>query len=136
MVPSAIVVLDGLPLTANGKVDRRALPAPEGRPEVGAYVAPRNATEEALAAIWCEVLRLDRVGVHDNFFELGGHSLVATRVVMRIQRQFGIAMPLRQIFETPTIMALADRIDTFRWIAGDVGSMSPQSEFEHEEGIL
>src|SRR5262249_24500939 len=110
----ALVILDALPLTANGKVDRRALPAPEGRPEVGAYVAPRNATEEALAAIWCEVLRLDRVGIEDNFFELGGHSLVAARVVARVRDVFEVELALRALFDAPTVRGLAERIEEAR----------------------
>src|SRR5262249_24537574 len=86
MVPSAFVELEALPLTPNGKIDRRALPAPEDDAVVrGAYEAPRTPTEEVLAGIWRELLRLDRVGVHDNFFELGGHSLLATRVIARVR---------------------------------------------------
>jgi amino acid adenylation domain-containing protein len=110
MVPSAFVTLDALPLTPNGKVDRRALPAPEGRPEVTAFVAPRTPIEEAVAAIWCELLRLDRVGVHDNFFELGGHSLLATRVIARLREVLEVELPLRALFQRPTIAELAVRI--------------------------
>jgi acyl carrier protein len=110
MVPSAFVTLDALPLTPNGKVDRRALPAPEGRPEVTAFVAPRTPIEEAVAAIWCELLRLDRVGVHDNFFELGGHSLLATRVIARVREVFEVELPLRALFQQPTIAEFAVRI--------------------------
>jgi acyl carrier protein len=114
MVPSVFVALDALPLTPNGKVDRKALPAPEGRSEVGGYVAPRTPTEEALAAIWREVLRLDRVGIEDNFFELGGHSLIATRVVARVCDVFRVGLPLRALFERPTIAALCDQIEENR----------------------
>jgi acyl carrier protein len=111
MVPSAFVALAALPLTANGKIDRRALPAPEGRPEQErAYVAPRTPVEEVLAGIWAEVLRLDRVGVQDNFFDLGGHSLLATQVVSRLREAFSVELPLRALFETPTIMDLAEAI--------------------------
>src|SRR5262249_59839761 len=81
LVPGVFVVLESLPLTANGKVDRKALPAPEGRPQGLQYEAPRTPEEQLLAQIWAEVLRVERVGIHDNFFELGGHSLSATQVV-------------------------------------------------------
>lgn len=109
MVPSAVVRLDALPLTINGKVDKRALPAPEqSRPELkNQYVAPRNQIEEKLATIWCEVLGIERVGIHDYFFELGGHSLLAVRAVVRIRQAFQVDMPIRTLFESPTIAALA-----------------------------
>jgi acyl carrier protein len=107
MVPSAYVVVEALPLTPNGKVDRRALPAPEGRPEVTAYEAPRTPIEEAVAAIWCEVLKLDRVGVHDNFFELGGHSLLATRVIARLREALEVELPMQMIFQATTVRSLA-----------------------------
>ncbi|MBW8767933.1 MAG: AMP-binding protein, partial [Geodermatophilales bacterium] len=105
MVPAAWVLLGALPLTPSGKVDRRALPAPEGgRLELGAvYVAPRTALEELLAGIWAEVLGLDRVGVHDNFFALGGHSLLAAQVVSRAGEALEIEVPLRLLFEAPTV---------------------------------
>jgi acyl carrier protein len=112
MVPSAFVFLDSLPLTPNGKLDRKRLPAPDhSRPEiVDAFAAPRTPIEEILANIWAEVLKLDQVGIHDNFFELGGHSLLATQVVSRIRSKFAVDLPLRNIFEAPTIAALAPRV--------------------------
>jgi amino acid adenylation domain-containing protein len=111
MVPSAFVVLDALPLSPNGKVDRRALPAPEtGAAPSREFVAPRDATETALAEIWREVLGVERVGVHDNFFELGGHSLKATQTMTRVEERFGFEVPLRAIFELPTVGRLAERI--------------------------
>jgi len=85
-MPSAWMVLSQLPLTSNGKVDRRALPAPQGRPEeLGEYVAPRSELEKILTEIWVQLLRIDQVGVQDDFFELGGHSLLATRVITACQ---------------------------------------------------
>jgi acyl-coenzyme A synthetase/AMP-(fatty) acid ligase/acyl carrier protein len=112
MVPSAYVVVDEIPLTPNGKVDRRALPAPdEARPELeGVYVAPRGELEEAVAGIWAEVLKVERVGIHDNFFELGGHSLLVTQVVSRLRKSLQVELPLRSLFETPTVAELTDTI--------------------------
>jgi acyl carrier protein len=105
MIPSAFVLLDEFPLTPNGKVDRKALPAPnQDRPELGnIYQAPRTPVEEALASIWCELLNVDRVGIQDSFFELGGHSLLATQVISRMRNAFSIEVPLRQMFDAPTI---------------------------------
>jgi acyl carrier protein len=108
MVPSAFVVLAALPLTPSGKLDRRSLPAPpqEAYPS-RSYEAPRGAVECWLAAIWQELLGLQNVGRHDDFFELGGHSLVATRVVVRIQESLGVELPVRALFDAPTLLQLA-----------------------------
>jgi acyl carrier protein len=107
MVPSAFVALEKMPLTANGKLDRRALPAPEGPAPGREYVAPRNDVEEVLAGIWTDVLGVPRVGVHDNFFDLGGHSLLATQVVSLVRRTFQIELPLPVLFTASTVAALA-----------------------------
>ncbi|MGF1426682.1 amino acid adenylation domain-containing protein [Kitasatospora sp. LaBMicrA B282] len=112
LVPAAFVVLPELPIAASGKVDRAALPAPDtARPDLGArLVAPRTPTERAIAQVWCQVLGLDEVGVHDDFFALGGHSLLATRVVSRLARDHGFEIPLRLLFEAPTVAELAERV--------------------------
>jgi amino acid adenylation domain-containing protein len=116
MVPAEFVMLDSFPLTANGKVDRRALPAPsQTRPELEkAFVGFRTSAEEILADIWAQVLGVDRIGVHDNFFDLGGHSLLATQVASRIRETFQIEMPLRVLFERPTVAGLAESIELIR----------------------
>jgi non-ribosomal peptide synthetase component F len=112
MLPSAFVQLEALPLNSNGKVDRRALPAPDQiRPELTeAFIAPGTALEETVAGIWREVLNLDRVGVHDNFFALGGHSLLANRMIAQLHSQLGVEVPLRAFFEAPTVAQLAERL--------------------------
>jgi amino acid adenylation domain-containing protein len=115
MVPSAFVALDVLPRTPSGKLDRKALPAPaQQRAAMAAYVAPRTPGEEVLAGIWCELLGLERVGVDDNFFELGGHSLLAMRVTARLREAFAIELPLRAVFEAPTVAELSKSIEEKR----------------------
>jgi len=116
MVPSAFVVLERMPLTPTGKIDRRALPAPEevkteGESGEAAFAAPRTRTEKRLAEAWREVLRLERVGVNDNFFDLGGHSLLVTQLASRIRAGFGIELPMAAVFESPTLAALAAKIE-------------------------
>ncbi|HEY2740280.1 MAG TPA: amino acid adenylation domain-containing protein, partial [Thermoanaerobaculia bacterium] len=120
MVPAAFVVLPAFPLTPNGKVDRKALPAPESPRGEAVWMAPSGAVEELVAAIWTDVLGLDRVGAEDNFFALGGHSLLATRVVSRLRATFGIEVPMRRLFEAPTVSALA-RVVQESW-AGEPAS--------------
>jgi amino acid adenylation domain-containing protein len=116
MVPSAVILLDALPRTPHGKLDRKALPAPDqSRPELEeSFVAPRTPVEDMIAEIWAEVLKLDEVGVHDNFFDLGGHSLLATSVNSRLRDALQLNMPLRMQFESPTIAELAERIEAIR----------------------
>jgi len=107
MVPSAFVMLTELPLTPNGKVDRKALPEPGQSVSEVEYVAPSTPIEEVLCEMWEQVLKLDRVGVHDNFFQLGGHSLLATQVISQVREIFDVELPLRRLFETPTVATLA-----------------------------
>ncbi|GAA1973185.1 non-ribosomal peptide synthetase [Kitasatospora viridis] len=113
MIPSLWVPLAELPLTSSKKVDRRALPTPEpDRAQLTtAYLAPRTPLETALAGIWADILRLDRVGVDDGFFDLGGHSLLATRVLAQIRQAFGVDLPLRRLFEAPTVALLAESVE-------------------------
>jgi pristinamycin I synthase-3/4 len=112
MVPTAFVLLDELPLTPNGKVDRRALPAAAAaRLEIGTSTPPRTPVEEELAAMFREVLKLERLGVEDDFFVSGGHSLLATQVISRIREAFDIELPLRSLFETPTVAGLALQVE-------------------------
>src|SRR6185369_12110366 len=114
MVPAVFVPLAALPLTANGKVDRQALPAPERQSGGELFVAPRTPVEEVLAGIWATVLRLDRVGADGHFFALGGHSLLAAQVMSRLRGAFGVEMPLRELFEAPRLADLAVRIEAAR----------------------
>ena len=115
MVPSAFVV-EAMPLTSNGKVDRKALPAPDGDADRSQrYIAPHTPTETQLAAVWIEVLGVPRVGVDDNFFELGGHSLPAVQVLTRVRGAFHIDVPLSTLFEHPTLSGFARRIDLVIW---------------------
>jgi hypothetical protein len=113
MVPAAFVELERIPLTPNGKVDRRSLPAPgseRSEPEQE-YVAPRTPTEEVLAGIWAEVLGLEKVGVHDDFFKIGGHSLLGTRLLGRVREAFAVDLQLHAVFEKPTVESLAQALD-------------------------
>ena len=110
MLPAAFIGLDTLPLTANGKVDRQALPAPHLLVETSPTVSATNSLEASLVEVWQQLLGRKQVGIHDNFFELGGHSLLATQLVSRIRDRFGVEFPLRSVFETPTIAALATQI--------------------------
>jgi len=121
MIPSAFVTIDTLPLTPNGKIDRRALVGWVERSETHlfqvsekTFVAPRTPNEKSLADIWAEVLGGEQVGIHDSFFELGGHSLLATQVISRLRDRFGVELPLRELFESPTIAELVQQIEMNR----------------------
>jgi amino acid adenylation domain-containing protein len=115
MVPSVVVLLEKMPLTPNGKIDRRSLPVPDIQSSYRAnFVAPRNPTQEVIAGLWSEVLNLQQIGIHDNFFELGGHSLLGTQIISRLRSLFQIDIPLRRLFESPTIAELSEFINTTR----------------------
>ena len=111
LVPNTFVILNSLPLTPSGKCDRRSLPVPETQALSERYIAPQSPTEEILAQIWAQVLKVERVGREDNFFELGGHSLLATQVMSRLRETFQVELPLRSLFTAPTIAALTLEIE-------------------------
>ncbi len=117
MVPAVFVALDTLPLTANGKIDQKALPLPNmtAGEEITLPVVPTTSLEVSLTELWIQLLGRKQVGIHDNFFELGGHSLLATQLVSRIRDRFQIEFPLRSVFETPTIAELAQKIEALKW---------------------
>jgi len=115
MVPSAYMAIDELPLTASGKVDRKALPAPNGERQVETeYVAPRTELEQRIAQIWREVLRVEKIGAHDNFFALGGHSLLAAQVLSRLRQALEVQLSLREFFAAPTVASLSERAEALR----------------------
>ncbi|NET03095.1 MAG: amino acid adenylation domain-containing protein, partial [Sphaerospermopsis sp. SIO1G1] len=121
MIPAAIVFLASLPLTANGKVDRRALPAPAIYIDREDFIAPRNPVEAQLAQIWSQVLKIEPIGVNDNFFDMGGHSLLATQVISRSQTAFDVSLPLRSLFESPTIATFSQVVLAAQQTATGVG---------------
>ena len=126
MVPQAVVILAKLPLTANGKIDRQALPEPEQANQSKAYVAPKTPTEKAIAEIWAEVLRRDKdkISVDDNFFDLGGHSLLATQVISRVRERFSVEIPMRIMFDQPKVAGLADAVEQARENASNEEEMT------------
>jgi amino acid adenylation domain-containing protein len=136
MVPSLFVVMDALPRTISGKVDRRSLPVPNRQGGTQTFVAPRTPVEEQLAQIWTQILNLDRVGVNDNFFELGGHSLLATQLVSRIGKAFQAELPLRTVFESPTVASMAESIETIHWAKESSQVPPSQTGSAWEEGEL
>jgi amino acid adenylation domain-containing protein len=145
MIPSAFVFLESLPLTLNGKIDRKSLPLPDRHRDglEQAYVAPRSPTEEILAGIWAEVLKIEQVGIHANFFDLGGHSLLATQVMSRLRKALRVDLPLRALFEAPTIAGLALRIkhselgnDEFEELTRKLAELASLSEEEIERQLV
>jgi acyl carrier protein len=124
MVPQAFVTLTALPLMPNGKLDRKALPAPDRQGTSADYVAPRNAIETTVANLFAEVLGHPRVGIHDNFFELGGHSLLAMQLINVVRETFALSLPVRAVFECPTVAELAIR--TEEELARDIDAMTSE----------
>ena len=115
MVPSAFVSLESFPLTPNGKIDLKALPAPDGQLERELeYVAPRNPREEIIANIFANVLQLTKVGIHDNFFELGGHSLLAIVLISRLREALKVEIPVEEIFNSSTVAQLEIRLSQLK----------------------
>lgn len=114
MVPTAWVVLPALPLNANGKIDRKALPEPQVRSEDRVHAEPRSDTEKLVADIWRKLFKLERVGLNDNFFTLGGHSMLAVQLLWLVEQRVGVHVPVRELFEAPTVLGLASRIDALR----------------------
>jgi amino acid adenylation domain-containing protein len=138
MVPSIFVTLEALPLTSNGKVDRRALPVPdqEACESRDAFVAPRTLVEEQLVDIWAKVLGLKHIGVYDDFFDLGGHSLLAVQVMTRVREAFQTGLLLRDLFESPTVAGLAEHIEAVKWAVQNSQVLVTTAESGREEGEL
>ncbi|GEC88669.1 amino acid adenylation domain-containing protein [Brevibacillus brevis] len=134
MIPSYFVQVEEMPLTSSGKLDRKALPLPDSHTVSHHYTAPRNTTEELLALIWSDILRIDQIGVSDSFFDLGGHSLLATQVASRIREVFGQHLPLRDIFQCPTIESLAKRISELR-LGGKVAQLPALHQVDRTKPI-
>jgi acyl carrier protein len=130
MVPSAFVVLEKMPLSPNGKVDRRALPVPDQKRPTSRqeFVPARNDFEQQLLDIWAEVLRVERIGIHDDFFELGGDSLVATRLVSRVRRNMDMEIPLAALFKYGTVAAMAEHLA--------VAGLAPETDEERMARLL
>jgi len=136
MIPSSFVMLDSLPMTPNGKVDRKALPAPDISSVLirKEFIAPSNPTEEFLASLWMEVLGMQQLpSIHDNFFELGGHSLLAIQVVSRCREKFSVELTLQSLFEKPTIAGLGDRTRTLLWLTESQNTTTDSTTNEMED---
>lgn len=137
MVPTKFMALDAMPLTPNGKVDRKALPQPDISKQLAAsYTAPHTDLEQQIADIWAQVLNLNRVGIHDNFFELGGYSLLAIQVVSRLRQALQVEILMPHLFEVPTVADLARRIETIRWAAQGAQIAQDTVGNDYEEGEL
>jgi amino acid adenylation domain-containing protein len=134
MVPWKVLIIEAFPLTPNGKIDRKALPAPDdfGTQREQPYVVPRTPNEQTIADIWADVLGVEQVGIYDNFFEIGGHSLLATQIISRIRQEFHIDLPLRHLMEEPTIANLSKSLETILWMSQQSPSESGQNREEIE----
>ncbi|MEH2352494.1 non-ribosomal peptide synthetase [Nostoc sp.] len=138
MVPTIFMALEAMPLTPNGKVDRKALPKPDAsRPELEAnYLAPRTPIEQQIADIWAQVLNVQQVGIKDNFFELGGYSLLGIQVVSRMRQALQAEILMSNLFELPTVADLAERVETLRWATQGVQAAESETADDYEEGEL
>ena len=137
MVPTRFMALDAMPLTPNGKVDRKALPKPDTAKQFAAnYVAPTTDLEQQIVDIWAQVFNLERIGIHDNFFELGGYSLLAIQIVSRLRKQLQVEVLLPHLFEVPTVADLARRIETLRWVVQGAQLVESDAAADYEEGEL
>ena len=139
MLPTSFVLLEKLPITPSGKVDRKSLPAPDTSALSlrSSYVAPRTDTEQQVSQIWSQILKLEKIGIHDNFFELGGYSLLGTQILTRVRKIFAINIPLKVLFESSTITEFANRIDTL-YLAVQISQMEQDSNpaIKYDEGEL
>ncbi|MEM8722530.1 MAG: amino acid adenylation domain-containing protein [Cyanobacteria bacterium P01_G01_bin.39] len=134
MVPNIFVPLETLPLTPNGKVDRKTLPAPDVSRSEAEFISPRNSREKTIASIYAEILKQEKIGINDNFFELGGHSLLATQVISRLREEFQIDLPLRSLFQRPTVAQLTEYITTTNQVVEQI-SRSPIPEAKGRKKI-
>jgi acyl carrier protein len=133
MIPQHLSVLDAMPLTPNGKVDRKALPVTElGSLNVDSYVAPTTEVQTRLAALWADVLRVSRVGIRESFFALGGHSMLAVRMLNRLRDSFGVEIPLRTVFRAQTVEELSAHVEAALLVGGNSGN-KPTVAGETEE---
>ena len=134
MIPAFIEVLKEIPLTPNGKIDRKALPLPSMETRnVRIGEAPRTETEKTIAAIWIELMRVDAMGIHDDFFDVGGHSMTATALVGRLRTAFGVDIGLASLFERPTIAGLSEIVDTFVLTSGGTRAAAGSAQREEFE---
>jgi len=139
MVPAQIVFMAAFPQTPNQKIDRKALPAPEAAPATrddSDFEPPIAAMEVALAELWRELLGLPRIGRRDNFFELGGHSLLAMQLVVKVRDRFGVNLPLKNLFESPTVGGLAEAINVLSWSVTAKAPISTVSNLREREELV